>query len=193
MADSPRKQMEKVLAFKRNDPTLKSCAQYVLDHEYWLPLLANRQAWFRDFVLQMVRYRIKLSIDDTLIPQIIKGMVDSGYMWDVFNKVKNTDRVAHAVIASALSVQSSGNEFSSETFTPVFRVIAEPVTNFKNVPFCLVDDDEIMHPLIVEALIADPEAVERLIAMCNLRIKDPLLALSALRDDLSAPLLSGAL
>lgn len=193
MADSPRKQMEKVLAFKRKGGTMKECAQYVLDHEDWLPLLTNRQAYFRDFVLQMVKYRISLGIDDTLIPSIIKGMVNTGYMWDVFNRVKNTDRVAYAVITAALAIQNSGNEFSAETFTPVFRLIAEPVTNKGKVPFCLAEDNETMHPLVVEALLSDPEAVERLIVMCNARIKDPLLALSALRDDLSAPLLSGAL
>jgi hypothetical protein len=185
--------MEKVIVFKRSNKTMKECAQYVLDHEYWLPLLRNRQAYYRDFVLEMVRYRIRFGIDDTLIPSIVQEMADSGYLWDIFNNLKKPERVAHAVMSSVLSVQSSGHYFSAETFKPVFRVIAESLRGREWVPFALAEDDDVMHPLVVAALLENPQAADRLISMSNAGIKDALLALSALDDDLTAPLLSGAL
>lgn len=195
MADSPRKQMEKVIVFKsKGNNVMRDCAQYVLDHEEWLPLLANRQAYFRDFVLDMVKYQYRFGIDDMLIPSIVQGMADSGYLWKVFNNLKNPDRVAHAVMSAALSVQAgSGKEFSADTFTPVFRVIAEPSKNRVKVPFCLAADEDVMHPLVVEALLEDPKVADRLISISEAGIKDAMLALSALHDDLSAPLMSGAL
>lgn len=190
MTASPRRQMEEV-AFKRKGIT-RECAQYVLDHEDYLPLLKGRQAYFRDFILTVVENRLKLPVDDAKIPELIQTMIDSGYMWDVFNRVKSSRRIARSVVSAVLSIQASGHEVEYDGFISVFRVMVEP-RSVHLATFTFDEDQAVMHHLVVERLLSDPEAVQALINILDSRITDPLLALSLLDEGLVAPLLSGAL
>lgn len=183
--------MEEVLAFKRKGIT-RECAQYVLDHEDYLPLLKGRQAYFRDFILTVVENRLKLPVDDAKIPELIQMMIDSGYMWDVFNRVKSSRRIARSVVSAVLSIQVSGHEVEYDGFISVFRVMVEPRSVYL-AAFTVDEDQAVMHHLVVERLLSDPEAVQALINILDSRISDPLLALSLLDEGLVAPLLSGAL
>lgn len=193
MADSPRRMMEKVLAFKAPFRDAKRHAQYVLGREDWLSLLrgSHSQAHFRDFVLKLIEHGEKYGVDDTEIPRIIRGMMNTGYLWECFNYVKNQDRMARSIMVSFNSVQAAGFASTDANFLAVLKVVIDQPSFV--LPFAAEGDNDRMHPLIVEKLITNPEASERLIMVLRSGTTDPLLALSLIDEEVVAPLVAGAL
>lgn len=193
MADSPRRMMEKVIAFKRPHARVSECAQYALGREDWLELQrgSHSQAYFRDFILKLIQYREDFDVDDTEIPKIISGMMDTGYLWETFNVVKHPDRIARSIMVAFNSVQTAGFESTASNFLAVFRVIIDKPAWV--LPFAVGEDNDRFHPMIVERLVTDHEAAERLIMLVRSGITDPLLALSLIEEEVVAPLVAGAL
>jgi len=193
MADSPRRIMEKVLAFKVPLPNTKRHAQYALGREDWLDLLRGNHsnAYFRDLVLKLIEYRERYGVDDAEIPRIIRGMIDSGHLWECFNHVKHQDRMARSIMASFSSVQAAGFDSTDAKFLVVLKVVIDQPSLV--IPFAVEGDDDRMHPLIVEKLVTDAEASERLVMLLRAGITNPLMALSLIDEEVVAPLVAGAL
>jgi hypothetical protein len=193
MADSPRRMMEKFLAFKAPLLTAKRHARYALGREDWLDLLrgSHTQAYFRDFILKLIEHGEDYGVDDTEVPRIIRGMMNTGYLWECFNYVKNQDRMARSIMVSFNSLQAAGFESTDENFLAVLKVIIDQPSFV--LPFAAEGDNDRLHPLIVEKLITEPKASERLITLRRSGITNPLMALSLIDEEVVAPLVAGAL
>lgn len=185
--------MEKVLAFKAPFRDAKRHAQYVLGREDWLGLLrgSHSQAHFRDFVLKLIEHGEKYGVDDTEVPRIIRGMMDTGYLWECFNSVKNQDRMARSIMVSFASVQAAGFESTEANFLEVFKVVIDRPAFV--LPFAVEGNNDMMHPMIVDKLVTVPETRERLIMILRSGITSPLIALSLIDEEVVAPLVAGAL
>lgn len=185
--------MEKVIAFKRSSTGVRRCAQYALTREDWLDLVRGGpgQAYFRDFVLKLIGYREEFGVDDTEIPKIIRGMMDTGYLWECFNVLKREERMARSIMVAFNSVQRAGFESTESNFLAVFKIIIDQPSWV--LPFAVGENNDCFHPLIVERILNDPEATQRLLKLWRSKITDPLLALSLIGEEVVAPLAVGAL
>jgi hypothetical protein len=186
--------MERVLDFKAPQVEAKRHARYALGREDWIELLrgSHQQAYFRDFILGLIGHGEKYGVvDDTDVPKIIRSMMNTGYLWECFNIVKHQDRMVRSIMVAFHSVQAAGFNTTDENFLVVFKVVLDQPSFV--LPFTAEGDNNRMHPLIVEKLITEPEAPERLIMLLRSGITNPLMALSLIDEEVVAPLVAGAL
>jgi hypothetical protein len=164
-----------------------------LGREDWLDLLrgSHTQAYFRDFILKLIEHGEDYGVDDTEVPRVIRGMMNTGYLWECFNYVKNQDRMARSIMVSFNSLQAAGFESTDENFLAVLKVIIDQPSFV--LPFAAEGNNDRLHPLIVEKLITEPKASERLIMLLRSGITNPLMALSLIDEEVVAPLVAGAL
>lgn len=193
MPDSPRRMMEKVLEFKTPLVEQKRFAKYALTREDWIELLhgSHQQAYFRDFILNLIKYGEQYEVDDTEVPRMIRGLMNSGYLWRYFNRIKQQDLMARLIMISFSSIQWSSFDCTEDNFITVLEVVSDKPTYV--LALAAEDAEFRLHPMIVEKILSSPEVAQKITILLRSGITDPHLALSLVDDDIVAPLFSGAL
>ena len=204
MTQSPRLQMQNVLDMSTKTKKQKTAAAYILRHDYWFPVLRNSQAFFRNFVLDLVRGLNELGLDDRKMPVALKSMMDTGYLWSAFNKIKHPSTVSNALIIAANSLRIAGEPQSARNIERLFSLMVEPATPVGRIELIRQDQPDGMwgieirfnprfDPEITKLVLADPAAIRTLASAIDAGVEHTGQALAIVEDGIAPALMNGAL
>lgn len=204
MVYSPRTQMQKVLELRTPERAKKAAAEHVLEHEYWFPVLRGSQAYFRNFVLDLVYKTNELGLDDRKMPIALKNMMESGYLWYAFNKIKHPATVSNSLVIALNSLRFAGVKPTPHAIQRVFTLLVEPARPLGRIELIRQDKPDNMvgidikynphlDPEITHAVLADAGAVKKLASIIDVGIEHTGQAIAILEQDIQPALMDGAL
>lgn len=204
MADSPRRQMQTIIDRDYAPKGHKEAAAFILNHDYWFPLLRNRQAYFRDLVLSLVSKTSEHGLDDRAMAATVQHLIDNKYLWDALNKLKTPSIIVFALDIAACSLRKVDVAPEPENMQRVLSMLIEPeirpgwnplvhrgdgggMVNSSSVEESYVDSE------VVRIILDDASTVAKLANIIDNGIKDPAQAIAIMRYGIQPALVDGAL
>lgn len=204
MAESPRRQMQTIIDRAYAPNGHKDAAAFILEHDYWFPLLRNRQAYFRDLVLSLVSKTSEHGLDDRAMAATVQYLIDNGYLWDALNKVKTPSIIVFALDIAACSLRMVDVAPEPENMHRVLSMLIEPeirpgwnplvhrgdstgMVNMASTEESYVDSE------VMKIILDDASAVAKLANIIDNGVKDPAQAIAILEYGIQPSLVDGAL
>jgi hypothetical protein len=182
----------------------KEAAAFILEHDYWFPLLRNRQAYFRDLVLSLVGKTNEHGLDDYAMALSLQHLIDTGYLWEALNKIKTPSIIVFALDIAACSLRMVGVAPEPENMQRVLSMLIEPEirpgwnplvhrgdqTGMVNLASA---DESYVDAEVVRLILDDASAVAKLANIIDHGVKDPAQAIAILKYGIQPALVDGAL
>jgi hypothetical protein len=196
--------MQTIIGREHTPKGHKEAASFILNHDYWLPLLRDRQAYFRDLVLSLVVTTTKRGLDDRAMAETLQHLIDNGYLWVALNKIKTPSIIVFALDIAACSLRRVDVAPEPENMQRVLSMLIEPEIRPGWNPLVhrgdgagmvgvLPDEESYVDPEVVRLILDDASAVAKLANIVDNGIKDPAQAIAILKHGIQPALVDGAL